>query len=80
MGGMASMTSPLLSPRQPSMLSSMPDTRQQTFEEIYGPPENFLEIEVRQPRTHGMGRGMYTDYEIVCKVRPPPPYLNASSR
>lgn len=25
----------------------MPDTRQQSFDEIYGPPENFLEIEVR---------------------------------
>lgn len=24
----------------------MPDSRQQSFEEIYGPPENFLEIEV----------------------------------
>jgi len=27
----------------------MPDARQQSFEEIYGPPENFLEIEVRFP-------------------------------
>lgn len=24
----------------------MPDARQQSFEEIYGPPENFLETEV----------------------------------
>ncbi|KAF5232474.1 hypothetical protein FAUST_8719 [Fusarium austroamericanum] len=29
------------------ILQSMPDTRQQSFDEIYGPPENFLEIEVR---------------------------------
>lgn len=28
------------------ILQSMPDTRQQSFDEIYGPPENFLEIEV----------------------------------
>lgn len=28
-------------------MSSLPDTRQQSFDEIYGPPENFLEIEVR---------------------------------
>jgi hypothetical protein len=28
-------------------MQSLPDARQQTFEEIYGPPENFLEIEVR---------------------------------
>lgn len=27
----------------------MPDTRQQSFDEIYGPPENFLEIEVSFP-------------------------------
>ena len=27
----------------------MPDARQQSFEEIYGPPENFLEIEVGIP-------------------------------
>jgi hypothetical protein len=28
-------------------MQAMPETRQQSFEEIYGPPENFLEIEVR---------------------------------
>lgn len=27
-------------------MSSLPDTRTQSFDEIYGPPENFLEIEV----------------------------------
>ncbi len=31
------------------ILQSMPDTRQQSFDEIYGPPENFLEIEVIAP-------------------------------
>ena len=31
-------------------MQTMPDVRQQSFDEIYGPPENFLEIEVR-PRT-----------------------------
>lgn len=30
-------------------MSSLPDTRQQSFDEIYGPPENFLEIEVCFP-------------------------------
>lgn len=29
-----------------AIMQAMPDSRQQTFEEIYGPPENFLEIEV----------------------------------
>lgn len=33
-------------------------------------PESFLEIEVRNPMTHGAGRKMYTDYEIVCMVSP----------
>ena len=28
-------------------MQAMPDARSQSFEEIYGPPENFLEIEVR---------------------------------
>lgn len=32
-----------------AILQSMPDTRQQSFDEIYGPPENFLEIEVSVP-------------------------------
>jgi sorting nexin-3/12 len=30
-------------------MQAMPDARQQSFEEIYGPPENFLEIEVLPP-------------------------------
>jgi hypothetical protein len=30
-------------------MQAMPDARQQSFEEIYGPPENFLEIEVSIP-------------------------------
>ncbi|KAL9123244.1 MAG: hypothetical protein Q9187_000189 [Circinaria calcarea] len=75
------------------MQAIMPDARQQSFEEIYGPPENFLEIEVRilesfpphssipahppifsqvkNPQTHGTSRGMYTDYEIVCRTNIP---------
>ncbi|KAI8259344.1 hypothetical protein K4K58_002631 [Colletotrichum sp. SAR11_239] len=61
------------------IMQAMPDTRQQSFDEIYGPPENFLEIEVRNPRTHGMGRGMYTDYEIVCRTNIPAFKLRASS-
>ncbi|KAI8408015.1 hypothetical protein FOFC_10946 [Fusarium oxysporum] len=76
------------------ILQSMPDTRQQSFDEIYGPPENFLEIEVRSllphapyprpyivrnPRTHGMGRHMYTDYEILCRTNIPAFKLRQSS-
>ncbi|KAI1457361.1 Phox-like protein [Annulohypoxylon moriforme] len=61
------------------IMQSMPDTRQQSFEEIYGPPENFLEIEVRNPRTHGTSRNMYTDYEIVCRTNIPAFKLRQSS-
>ena len=32
-------------------MQAMPDARQQSFEEIYGPPENFLEIEVIKSNT-----------------------------
>lgn len=35
---------------------------------MYAVPESFLEIEIRNPMTHGVGRKMYTDYEIVCMV------------
>ena len=30
-------------------MQALPDARQQSFDEIYGPPENFLEIEVLNP-------------------------------
>ncbi|OCF35517.1 sorting nexin-3 [Kwoniella heveanensis CBS 569] len=45
--------------------------RPQTFDEMYAVPESFLEIEVRNPMTHGIGRKMYTDYEIVCMTNIP---------
>ncbi|CAO3643416.1 unnamed protein product [Cunninghamella blakesleeana] len=45
--------------------------KQQTIEDSYGEPENRLEIEVREPLTHGIGRKMYTDYEIICRTNLP---------
>ncbi|PAV18725.1 PX-domain-containing [Pyrrhoderma noxium] len=45
--------------------------REQTIEEMYSVPESFLEIEVRNPQTHGFGRKMFTDYEIICKTNIP---------
>ncbi|CAH1758706.1 15406_t:CDS:2, partial [Entrophospora sp. SA101] len=53
--------------------------REQTIDEMYGVPENFLEIEVRNPQTHGFGRKMYTDYEIVCRTNIPAFKLKQSS-
>ncbi|KAG5362345.1 Sorting nexin-3 [Yarrowia sp. C11] len=58
------------SPKKPESLQR-PDIKQQSFAEIYGVPENFLEIEVRSPQTHGIARKMYTDYEIVCRTNIP---------
>ncbi|KAJ1339824.1 sorting nexin-3 [Batrachochytrium salamandrivorans] len=43
----------------------------QTAEERYGIPENFLEIEVRDPLLHEDGRSKFVDYEIVCRTNLP---------
>ncbi|OCK83157.1 Phox-like protein [Lepidopterella palustris CBS 459.81] len=59
-------------------MQSLPDARSQSFEELYGPPENFLEIEVKNPQTHGVGRGMYTTYEIVMRTNIPAFKLKSS--
>jgi sorting nexin-3/12 len=47
------------------------ESKEQDIEDMYSVPENFLEIEVRNPQTHGFGRKMYTDYEIVCRTNIP---------
>ncbi|EER31029.1 sorting nexin GRD19 [Candida tropicalis MYA-3404] len=51
--------------------SSSSKHKTQSFNEIYGEPENFLEIEVRNPLTHGYGSNLFTDYEIVCRTNIP---------
>ncbi|CAD6588016.1 MAG: Sorting nexin-3 [Cyphobasidiales sp. Tagirdzhanova-0007] len=45
--------------------------RNHQVEDLYSVPENYLEIEVRDPRTHDFGRKMYTDYEIMCRTNIP---------
>ncbi|KAI9595643.1 sorting nexin-3 [Syncephalis fuscata] len=47
------------------------ESRDQDVDDMYGIPENFLEIEIRNPQTHGIGRKMFTDYEIVCRTNIP---------
>ncbi|KAI8837244.1 sorting nexin-3, partial [Chytriomyces cf. hyalinus JEL632] len=42
-----------------------------TAEERYGIPENFLEVEVRNPQIQGTGRSQFVDYEIVCRTNIP---------
>ncbi|KAJ2501835.1 Sorting nexin-3 [Coemansia sp. RSA 1972] len=53
--------------------------REQTAEEQYGAPESYLEIEVKNPITHGVGRKMYTDFEIICRTNIPMFKLRQSS-
>ncbi|WFC97735.1 Sorting nexin-3 [Malassezia yamatoensis] len=48
-------------------------------DDMYGVPENFLEVEVRNPMTHGYGRKMFTDYEIVTRTNIPAFKLSFSS-
>lgn len=43
-------------------------TKPQNLNDAYGPPSNFLEIDVSNPETVGVGRGRYTTYEVRLKV------------
>ena len=53
--------------QRPQAFSRMP-FRVQTVEEMYSEPQNKLEIEVRDPQTHGFENKRYTDYEVILKV------------
>ena len=47
------------------------NSKKQTLDDAYAPPANFLEIDVLDSQTHGIGKGRYTDYEVrmrVCNV------------
>ena len=57
-------------------MQAMPDARQQSFEEIYGPPENFLEIEVSRfydlPLNPCMfSRDSQSDFKPIQQVKNP---------
>ncbi|SCU79929.1 LAME_0B00980g1_1 [Lachancea meyersii CBS 8951] len=48
--------------------------KETTSGDLYAEPENFLEIEVANPKTqfpHNDQRGMFTDYEIICRTNIP---------
>ncbi|KAF2834265.1 Phox-like protein [Patellaria atrata CBS 101060] len=60
-------------------MQSLPESRTQSYEELYGPPENFLEIEVKNPITSGVGRHQVTTYEIVMRTNIPAFKLKSSS-
>lgn len=42
--------------------------RKQDLEDAYAPPANFLEIDVLNPETHGIGNKRFTDYELRMRV------------
>lgn len=47
------------------------EAKKQTLDDAYAAPANFLEIDVVNPETHGLGKKRYTDYEVrmrVCRV------------
>ena len=45
--------------------------KKQTLDDAYAPPANFLEIDVVNPETHGVGKKKYTDYEVRMRVSCP---------
>uniref|UniRef100_A0A665WZY3 PX domain-containing protein n=2 Tax=Echeneis naucrates TaxID=173247 RepID=A0A665WZY3_ECHNA len=46
-------------------------TKPQNLNDAYGPPSNFLEIDVSNPETIGVGRGRHTTYEVRLKTNLP---------
>ncbi|XP_020863862.1 sorting nexin-3 [Phascolarctos cinereus] len=54
-------------------------TKPQNLNDAYGPPSNFLEIDVSNPQTVGVGRGRFTTYEIRVKTNLPIFKLKESS-
>jgi sorting nexin-3/12 len=46
-------------------------SKKQTLEDAYAAPANFLEIDVTNPQTHGLGKKRYTDYEVHMRTNLP---------
>jgi sorting nexin-3/12 len=44
------------------------NVKKQTLDDAYAAPANFLEIDVINPITHGVGKKRYTDYEVRMRV------------
>lgn len=44
------------------------NSKPQDLTDAYGPPSNFLEIDVFDPQTIGVGRNRFTTYEVRMKV------------
>uniref|UniRef100_A0A8B9IEC8 Sorting nexin 12 n=1 Tax=Anser cygnoides TaxID=8845 RepID=A0A8B9IEC8_ANSCY len=60
----------------PMSEAAVADTRRlnakpQDLTDAYGPPSNFLEIDIFNPQTVGMGRARYTSYELRMRTNLP---------
>ena len=53
----------------PRIDTSRIEPKPQSISEAYAVPANFLEIDVCNPQTHGVGKKRYTDYEVRMKVK-----------
>ena len=53
----------------PNIDTSRIEAKPQTISDAYAVPANFLEIDVTNPQTHGIGKKRYTDYEVRMTVR-----------
>uniref|UniRef100_A0A8C1FRW8 Sorting nexin 12 n=1 Tax=Cyprinus carpio carpio TaxID=630221 RepID=A0A8C1FRW8_CYPCA len=47
------------------------NSKPQDLTDAYGPPSNFLEIDVYDPQTIGVGRNRFTTYEVRMKTNLP---------
>ncbi|XP_072451538.1 sorting nexin-12 isoform X2 [Chiloscyllium punctatum] len=47
-------------------------SKPQDLNDAYGPPSNFLEIDIFNPQTVGVGRSKYTTYEVRMRIVVPP--------
>ncbi|XP_018428118.1 PREDICTED: sorting nexin-12 isoform X4 [Nanorana parkeri] len=48
------------------------NSKPQDLTDAYGPPSNFLEIDIFNPQTVGVGRNRYTVYEVRMRIVVPP--------
>ncbi|XP_078236853.1 sorting nexin-12 isoform X1 [Pogona vitticeps] len=47
------------------------NSKPQDLTDAYGPPSNFLEIDIFNPQTVGVGRARYTSYELRMRTNLP---------
>lgn len=56
------------------------NSKPQDLTDAYGPPSNFLEIDIFNPQTVGVGRARYTSYELRMRVRGAGPHGGGAAK